>query len=202
MRHTAAALVVILSLSTSLLGGEFNKTLTVGDAAPAWKDLPGVDGKAHALADLEGKDVVVVVFTCNSCPVAVAYEDRILAFARKFAGADSKVAVVAINVNNLPEDSLPKMKERAKEKEFPFPYLFDKSQKIAREYGAAYTPEFFVLNKERKVVYMGALDDKINPTDAKVNYLEAAVEATRAGKKPATGETLAHGCRIPYKGER
>jgi peroxiredoxin len=202
MRSAIAALGIVVGLAGTLPAGEFNKTLSVGDAAPAWKDLPGVDGKMHSLADLKDKEVVVVVFTCNSCPVAVAYEDRILAFARKFGGADGKVAVVAINVNNLPEDGLPQMKERAKEKEFSFPYLYDKSQKIARDYGASYTPEFFVLNKERKVVYMGALDDKINPADAKVNYLVAAVEAALAGKKPATGETLAHGCRIAYKRER
>jgi peroxiredoxin len=198
----AISLVAILSLAVSLPAGEYNKTLSVGDAAPAWKDLPGVDDKMHSLADLKEKEVVVVVFTCNSCPIAAAYEDRILAFNSKFGGPDGKVGLVAVNVNNLPEDRLPQMKERAKDKKFTFPYLFDKSQKIARDYGAVYTPEFFVLNKERKVVYMGALDDKINPPDVKVNYLEAAVEATLAGKKPATGETLAHGCRIPYKAER
>jgi peroxiredoxin len=201
MRCTIVAVTIILGLAASLPAGEYNKTLSVGDAAPTWKDLPGVDGKTHSLADLKDKEVVVVVFTCNSCPVAEAYEDRILAMAKKF-GADGKVAVVAINVNNLPEDSLPKMKERAREKSFSFPYLFDKSQKIAREYGATYTPEFFVLNKERKVVYMGAMDDKIKPADVKMTYLDPAIEAALAGKKPAIGETLAHGCRIPYKGER
>src|SRR5262245_12100427 len=121
-------LVVMVSLSRA---GQFNSQLNVGDPAPAWTDLPGVDGKKHSMADLK-KDVVVVVFTCNSCPVAVDYEDRIIEFAKKYAAADGKVAVVAINVNTIPEDRLPKMQERAKEKGFNFPYLYDETQKIAK----------------------------------------------------------------------
>jgi peroxiredoxin len=187
-----------LVLTAAARGGEFNKTLSVGDAAPAWENLPGTDDKNHSLADLKGKDVVVVVFTCNSCPVAVAYEDRIIALAQKYAGKDSKVGLVAINVNVIEDDRLPKMKERAKEKGFTFPYIFDESQKIARAYGATYTPEFFVLNKDRKVVYMGALDDKNKAENAKINYLEPAVEAVLKGEKPEKGETLARGCLIRY----
>jgi len=160
MIRLAALPLLLLGLALPVPAGEFNKKLTVGDAAPAWTDLPGIDGKNHSLSDLKDKDVVIVIFTCNSCAVAVAYEDRIIAFAKKHAGQDSKVAVVAINVNVIEEDRLPKMKERAKEKGFHFSYLFDETQKIARDYGAVYTPEFFVLNKERKVVYMGAMDEK------------------------------------------
>jgi peroxiredoxin len=178
--------------------GEFNKRLSIGDAAPAWKDLPGVDGKNHSLAELASKDTIVVVFTCNSCPFAVAYEDRLVAFAKKHAGADSKVGVVAINVNTIPDDSLDKMAVRAKEKNFSFPYLFDKSQKIARDFGAEYTPEFFVLNKERKVVYMGAMDDSSNEAEVKTKYLEAAVAAALKAEKPAKAETLARGCKIRF----
>jgi peroxiredoxin len=192
----------VLFLSAALTAaGEFNKTLSVGDAAPAWADLDGTDGKKHALADLKDKDVVVVVFTCNSCPVAVDYEDRIIAFAKKHAAADAKVAVVAINVNTAKEDQLPEMKKRAEKKKLPYRYLYDPSQAIAKKYGAKYTPEFFVLNKERKVVYMGALDDKSNAADAKVNYLEAAVTAALAGKTVEKGETLARGCMIRYNRE-
>lgn len=181
--------------------GEFNKTLSVGDAAPAWENLDGTDGKKHALADLKGKDVVVVVFTCNSCPVAVDYEDRVIAFAKKHAAADAKAAVVAINVNTIKEDQLPEMKKRAEKKKLPYPYLYDGSQAIAKKYGANYTPEFFVLNKERKVVYMGALDETSNAAEAKVNYLEAAVTAALAGKTVEKGETLARGCMIRYNRE-
>lgn len=198
MPRLLAALSVILLASTSF-AGEFNKKLKVGDPAPAWKELPGTDGKKHSLADLKDKDAVVVVFTCNSCPIAVDYEDRIIAFAKKHAAPDSKVALVAINVNTVPEDRLDKMKARAEKRKFNFPYLYDETQQIAKDFGATYTPEFFVLDKDRKVVYMGAMDDTSNEKAAKVNYLEPAVAAVLKGEKPAKGETLARGCLIRFK---
>src|SRR5947209_13636158 len=91
-------LTALLSLATPLEAGRYNDALNIGDSAPAWKDLPGVDGKKHALADLKDKDVVVVVFTCNSCPVAEGYEHRISAFAKKHCGPGGRVELVAINV--------------------------------------------------------------------------------------------------------
>ncbi len=184
--------------STFLMAGQYNRALSIGDDAPAWIELPGTDGNRHSLADLKDKDVVVVVFTCNSCDYAIAYEDRLIAFAKKHAGASAKVAVVAINVNTIAEDRLDKMKERAKEKEFPFVYLFDETQKIGKLYGAMYTPEFFVLNKARKVVYMGAMDDRTPPAEPQKLYLEDAVEAALRGEMPKISETLARGCRVRY----
>lgn len=195
-------LTVAICIASSSSAGEFNKKLNVGDPAPIWKELPGTDGKKHSLADLKDKDVVVVVFTCNSCPIALDYEDRIIAFGKKHAAAESKVAVVAINVNTIPDDRLDKMKIRAEKKKYNFPYLYDETQKIARDFGATYTPEFFVLNKERKVVYMGAMDDKNNESEAKVQFLEPAVAALLQGEKLAKGETLARGCMIRWKKER
>jgi peroxiredoxin len=193
-------LVCVFALIASLAhAGKYNNVLNIGDAAPAWKKLPGVDGKEHSLDDLKQKKVVVVVFTCNSCPVAADYEDRILAFAKKYS---EQVGVVAINVNKIPEDSLVKMKERAEKKKFSFPYLFDESQQIAKDYGAAFTPEFFVLGPERKIVYMGGMDDNSNAAQVKTNYLEPAVEAALAGKKPETQEAVARGCRIRFARER
>src|SRR5262245_48711336 len=124
------AVIAAVVLATPIGAGEFNKKLNVGDAAPQWKDLPGTDGKMHSLADLKDKDVVVVVFTCNSCPIAVAYEDRIIEFAKKHAGPEAKVALVAINVNSTPEDRLDAMKKRSDKMGFPFSYLFDESQRI------------------------------------------------------------------------
>lgn len=186
-------------LSAAGQAGTYNDVLSAGDQAPAWQDLPGIDGKKHSLADLKDKDVVVVVFTCTSCPIAEDYEDRIVAFAKKHTTAkDSKVALVAINVNTIPEDRLPAMKERAEKKGFTFPYLYDETQKIAKAFGAVYTPEFFVLNKERKVVYLGAMDDRNNPEQVKVNFLEPAVQAALAGKMPETKETLGRGCKIRF----
>lgn len=200
MRRAIAALCLIglLSLAALAPAGEFNKKLSVGDAAPAWKDLPGVDGKTHSLADLKDKQFVVLVFTCNSCPIAVDYEDRIIGFTKKYAGKDGQVAVVAVNVNVIEEDKLPKMIERSKEKGYNFPYLFDESQKIAKDYGATYTPEFFVLDKDRKIAYLGAMDDTSNPANVKDRFLEAALDALLKGEKPAKGETLARGCLIRW----
>ena len=193
-------IVWVLMLAASLAqAGEFNTVLNIGDAAPAWKKLPGVDGKEHSLDDLKEKKLVVVVFTCNSCPVATDYEDRIIAFAKKYA---EQVAVVAINVNRVPEDSLPKMKARAEQKKFPFVYLFDQSQQIAKDYGATFTPEFFVLGPDRKIAYLGGMDDNSNAAQVKAKYLEPAVEAVLAGNKPATPEAVARGCMIRYARER
>jgi peroxiredoxin len=185
----------LLLLPAASLAGEFNKTLSVGDAAPAWKDLPGTDGKKHSLAD-HAEKVVVVVFTCNSCPVAESYEDRVIAFAEKYK---DKVAVVAINVNTIPDDRLDAMKKRAAKKRVPFEYLYDETQKIAHDYGATFTPEFFVLTKDRKVAYMGAMDDKTKADEVKEKYLEAALDAVLKGDKPAKVETVAHGCLVRYK---
>lgn len=197
MFRSATAALLGLALVASVQAGEFNKKLSIGDSAPAWEKVEGVDGKMHSLSDLKDKDVVVMIITCNHCPVAVAYEDRIINFTKKHASPDSKVGVVAINVNNLEADKLPAMKERAKEKGFNFPYLHDASQKVGRAYGASVTPEFFVLNKERKIVYMGAMDDDMS--NPKTSYLEQAVTATLKGAKPEKAETRARGCSVKYE---
>lgn len=97
---------------------------------------------------------------------------------------------------------MPQMKARAKQKGFTFPYLYDESQKVARDFGAEYTPEFFVLDKARKVVYMGALDDRDDPKLATRDFLEEAVQAALAATKPKTQETLGRGCRIIYNTEK
>jgi peroxiredoxin len=199
-RAPTALLVVGLIFLARGTAGEFNQKLSIGDAAPTWEGLIGTDDQKHTLADLKDKEVVVLFFTCNSCPVAAKYEDRIIAFAKKYAGADSKVGLVAVNVNTIEEDLLPKMKEKAKEKNFPFPYLYDGTQKIAKDYGANFTPEFFVLNKERKVVYMGAMDDKAPPREATKTYLDSAVTAVLKGEKVDAAETSASaGCRIRFE---
>jgi peroxiredoxin len=194
VRFAIAALVGVALAGTSQ-AGEFNKKLNVGDAAPSFSKLEGVDGKMHSLSDLK-KDVAVVIITCNHCPVAVAYEDRIIDFTKKFG---DKVDVVAINVNNLEADKLPAMKVRAKDKGFNFSYIYDPTQQIGKAYGASVTPEFFVIGKDRKITYMGAMDDSNNPASAKTNYLEAAVEAALKGSAPATKETRARGCSVKYE---
>jgi peroxiredoxin len=193
---------VMCLIAVPAWAGKYNAVLNIGDKAPAWTDLEGVDGRRHSLADLADKDVVVVVFTCNSCPVATDYEDRIIAFSKKYAGPAGKVGLVAINVNRIPEDRLEKMKERAASKGFDFPYLYDESQAIGKAFGAAFTPEFFVLDRHRKVVYMGGMDDSSNVAMVKANYLNPAVEAALAGRPAEVAERPAIGCRVRYARER
>lgn len=195
MRRWSFLVWGLLVLVQTAGAGEFNTVLNVGDPAPVWSDLPGTDGKTHSLADLKDAKAVVVVFTCNSCPVATEYEDRIIAFAKKHAG---DVAVVAINVNRIEEDNLEHMKERAKSKQFPYLYLFDETQKIAKDFGATYTPEFYVLGADRKIVYMGGLDDNSDPAIVTENYLEPAIESALKGTPLKTKETRAIGCRVRY----
>ena len=196
MYRTAFALASIYLSTAICVAGEFNPTLSINDKAPAWKDLPGVDGKKHSLADIK-KKVIVVVFTCNSCPYAVDYEDRLVRLADKYKKKD--VQIIAINVNKVPEDSLAEMKKRAKAKDFQFPYLFDETQKIARDFGATYTPEFFVLNKDRKVVYMGAMDDSTDSTKVKLHYVQSAIDGVLSDKPIEKKETVAIGCRVRYE---
>ncbi|MDG2358075.1 MAG: thioredoxin family protein [Planctomycetaceae bacterium] len=192
----AAVILTVVGMTLRIEAGEYNPVLNIGDKAPAWKELPGVDGKQHSLSDLKERDVVVLAFICNSCPYAVDYENRLIAFSKKHSGKDSRVSIVAVNVNKVEEDLPPKMKEKADAKGFNFPYLFDKDQKIANDYGAGFTPEFFVLNKNRKVVYMGAMDDSPNADKVKRCYVEEAVTAALVGKQPEVKETVPIGCRI------
>lgn len=173
------------------------KKLAVGDTAPAWEGLAGVDDQKHSLGEHADAKAVVVVFTCNHCPVAKAYEDRIIGIAADYQ--DKDVDVVAINVNNMDADKLPKMKERAEEKGFKFDYLYDPSQAIGRAYGATVTPHAFLLDGERKVVYIGAIDDNMNPEKAATHYLRDAIDAVLAGKKPEPALTKPMGCGIAYE---
>jgi peroxiredoxin len=195
MNRCAIVVLSAFALAAPVAAGKFNEKLSVGDPAPDFNGLPGTDGLSHALGDFKGKDAVVVVFTCNSCPVAEEYEDRIIALARKYG---DRVGFIAVNANNTPADMPERMKEKAKEKGFPYPYVHDATQATARAYGATYTPEFVLLDRDRKVAYLGALDDKSKADEAKERYLEAAIEAVLKGEKPATAETLARGCKVRY----
>lgn len=193
---------ILAQLASSGLAGQPNEKIKIGDAAPDWADLKGTDDKSHSLKDYSGTAVVVICFTCNNCPYAVDYEDRMIAFSKKYADHKDGVVLVAINANNKPKEKFDLMKERAKEKSFPFAYLHDETQQVADAYGAVYTPEFFVLNRDRKVVYIGAMDDKTDAAQASVNYVEKAVEASLAGQLPEVTEVPARGCAIPFKRSR
>ena len=196
-----AVVIGCLALSPAQ-AGEFNETLSIGDLAPGWERLPGTDGKLHSFGDLKNKDAVVLVFTCLSCPTAVDYEERFNTLAKQYGGPNGKVGFVAVCVNQVAADRLDKLTERANKQQFAFPVLYDESQKIAKDYGAIFTPEFYVLNKERKIVYMGALDDATDATKVTKRYVEEALVATLKGEVPAVKETIARGCRVRYVRER
>jgi peroxiredoxin len=176
--------------------GQYNAVLSIGDQAPVWIGLEGVDGKRHASEDLAAAKSIVIAFTCNSCPYARDVEQRLIELTKEFS--ESEMRLVAINVNVIKDDSLEAMKERAKAQGFTFPYLHDPSQKTAKDFGAIKTPEFYVLDGSGKIVYMGALDDSPDGKSVSKRYVADAIRAVLVGKKPETTETVPIGCRVRY----
>jgi thiol-disulfide isomerase/thioredoxin len=188
-------------------------TLAIGSAAPDF-DLPGVDGKNRKLADFGDAKVLVVVFTCNHCPTAQAYEDRLIRLHDDYVGKG--VAVVAINPNDslavrLDElgysdlgDTLEEMKVRAEQKKFPFPYLDDgRTQAVARAYGAVATPHVFVFDGDRKLRYQGRVDDsETKPDRVKRHDARNAIDALLAGKAPPVEKTNVFGCSTKWADKR
>lgn len=195
-----AATTLLLGASPLVSAGEFNRVLSPGDSMPVWEALEGVDGQRHGSADIADAKCVVVAFTCNSCPYAVDVEDRLMQLDKAFA--DAKVQLIAINVNKVEADQLDAMKQRAKDKGFEFPYLYDPSQKIAKAFGATRTPEFFVFNEQRQLVYQGALDDSPSGSEIKTHYLKDALQATLQDQAVVLKETVPIGCNIRYERQR
>ncbi|RMF29196.1 MAG: thioredoxin family protein [Chloroflexi bacterium] len=163
--------------------------------------LPGVDDKEHSLADYADKEAVVVIFSCNHCPYVRAWEDRMIQIQADYA--DKGVQLIAISANDAkkyPADSFPKMKERAQEKGFNFPYLYDETQEVARAYGAERTPEVFLFDKAGVLRYHGAIDDNYeDPNAVRHHYLRDALDAVLAGQDPPVQETPPVGCTIKWK---
>ena len=168
-------------------------------AAPEFK-LPGVDGRSHSLADYSDARALVMVQTCNHCPYAQAWEGRVNAIAREYV--DRGVRLVAINSNDAsthPEDSFAEMVKRAKTQDLSFDYLHDESQQLARTLGAERTPEVFVFDDERRLVYHGAVDDNRDETASRSHYLRDALEAILGGQRPAVTDTPAVGCTVKWR---
>jgi peroxiredoxin len=193
MIRYAAAFVVAAATVISFVQADTGK-FGIGSPAPKFTNLPGVDGKDHSLAEYK-KDVLVVCITCNHCPVAVAYEDRLVKFAKKFG---DKIDFLAINVNNGDADKLDKMKIRAEQKGFTFPYLYDATQKVGHALSAHVTPEFYVFNKARKLVYWGSMDNSQNEAKVSKTFLDDAVTSVLSGQTPTHVTTKAFGCSVKY----
>ncbi|MET4105975.1 thioredoxin family protein [Hymenobacter sp. UYP22] len=198
----AACLVLALS-SFVFLRPTAEAGYQVGDKAADFK-LKNVDGKLVSLADNKAAKGYIVVFTCNTCPFAQDYEQRVIDLNTKYASQG--YPVVAINPNDattVPGDSFAEMQKRAKDKKYAFPYLHDETQQVARQFGATRTPHLYVLTRQGTsfvVSYIGAIDD--NSEDAKLvktKYLENAMTDIMAGKPAAVSSTKAIGCTIKWK---
>lgn len=188
----------LLTSSNVCLAGKFNRVVSVGYVGKMFVGLMGTDDKPHSLSDYldQGKGVVLI-FTCNHCPCAAGYEDRLFTLAREFQ--PQGVRFVAVSCGTGETDALPAMKTRAAERKFPFPYLSDPSQQSGRDYGARVTPEVFVMRPDGTIVYLGAVDDSWNdPEQVQHAYLRDALTALVAGKMPEIGEARARGCAIAY----
>jgi peroxiredoxin len=209
-RPLIASLAAALVLSRSLAAESF-PTLSPGAAAPDF-NLPGVDGRNWALKDFTNAKAFAVIFTCNHCPTAQYYEERIKRIVADYK--DKGVALVAISPNDpksvrLDElgwtdlsDSFAEMKLRAKERRFNFPYLYDgDTEEVSRAYGPVATPHAFVFDAARKVRYVGAIDDSERVQHVKKHYLRDALDAVLAGKEPPVTQTKVVGCSVKWAGK-
>ncbi|PIF70915.1 thioredoxin family protein [Flavobacterium sp. 2] len=195
-------LLLMLAFSAFLAQAQ-TTTLKAGDTAPDFK-LKNVDNKDVSFASFPKAKGYIVVFTCNMCPYAVGYEQRIIDLDKKFK--PQGYPVIAINPND-PEaskaDTFDKMQDLAKEKKYPFPYLLDPGQKITDEYGAKRTPHIFIVSKTAKgnvVEYVGAIDNDPEGTKAdKVKYAEDVIAALKSNQKPAVTQTKEIGCTVKRK---
>ncbi|QEE49735.1 thioredoxin family protein [Flavobacterium alkalisoli] len=192
--------IAIIGLLFAFTAAKTVSGYQVGDVATDFS-LKNVDGKKVSLKDFKDAKGYIVVFTCNHCPYAQAYEDRIVALDKKYK--KQGYPVIAINPNNpekQKDDSFEKMQSRAKEKGFTFPYLLDEGQKIYPQYGATKTPHVYVLQKTAKgnvVKYIGAIDDNYEDEAAVTKkYVEDAVNSLLKGKEVSVKETKAIGCSI------
>ena len=174
--------------------------MNIGDAAIPFT-LIGIDDKEHSLSDYSDKAAVAVIFSCNHCPYVLAWEDRMIQIQADYA--DKGVQLIAIGSNDsakYPADSFANMKVHAAEKGFNFPYLRDRSQEIARAYGATRTPEVFLFDSAGVLQYHGTIDDNYeDPNAVRKHYLRDALDAILAGQTPPVQETPPVGCTIKWK---
>ncbi len=189
------AAFVALSFTPPNIGG-----YQIGDTAEDFK-LKNVNGKMVTLNDYKNVNGYIVIFTCNGCPYAQAYEQRIINLHNKYAPQGYPVIAINPNDPNLASaDSYDNMQARSKGKNYPFVYLFDEKQEVFPKFGATRTPHVFLLDKNKVVKYIGGIDDNADDVSAvKIKYVENAIEALKAGKNPEPSLTKAVGCSIKKK---
>jgi len=195
-----SAALLVLFISAFALNNMAQKGYGIGDLADDFS-LKNIDNSMVSLADYKDAKGFIVTFTCNTCPFAVLYEDRIQALNEKYASQGYPViAIMPNNTDVKPGDNMQAMKQRAQEKGFTFPYLIDKGQKVYPKFGATKTPHIYVLEKTKKgnvVKYIGAIDDNHEDASAvKIKFVENAVDALLKGEEVMQKETKAIGCSI------
>lgn len=191
--------LVLLGMMMLLAVAASADELAVGATAPDFKLVNAVDGKEVAFK-ANDNELKVVVFTCNQCPYAKAFEPRIIEIAERFA--KKGVKFYAVNPNDeakFADETLENMKARAVAKEYPFPYLKDGDSKTARAYGARVTPHVFLVDGTGTVIYRGYVDDSAKPDERKTTGLVDAINATMQGREIVNKETRAFGCTIKWK---
>jgi peroxiredoxin len=200
MRKFVLSLSVLALVASPVFAGQFNKVVSVGDKAPMFAGIPATSKSGEdmtlSLSDIK-EDVVVVVFLANHCPVVGMYDDRIIDFTNDYKAKGVKV--VGVSVSSQDVDRLPAIKTYIKDKGLNYVYGSDESQAIGKAYGATNTPHFFVLDKNRVIQYMGAMDDSKEDSKVTKTYLRDAVDAVLKGDSPEVKETRAVGCGISYK---
>lgn len=202
MRNSLLAVSAVLLMAAPALAQDAPASLAIGAPAPQREvKMQGVDGRSLSIADVAGKKGTLVVFTCNHCPFAKAWETRIAKLGNEALKAG--VGVIAINANDpsaFPEDDFDGMKARAKKLGLKFPYVVDATSDVARAFGATRTPEVFLFDAKGALVYHGAVDDNSRDAGAvKQRWLQDAVAAVSTGKAVPTAETKALGCTIKYR---
>lgn len=196
-----SALVIVLSVSAfTIASTNIDEGYKIGDVAEDFS-LKNIDGKMVSLAGYKDVKGFIVIFTCNTCPYAVMYEDRIIALNNKYASKGYPViAIMPNNTVKKPGDNFDAMKQRAKKKGFTFPYLIDEAQSVYPKFGATKTPHVFILQKGdglNIVEYIGAIDDNYKDASAvNTKYVEDAVDAMLNGEEVSPTETKAIGCSI------
>jgi peroxiredoxin len=203
--------VLLKCVPAVLIADDEIKTLAIGAAAPDFR-LEGVDGKSHALRDFDHHKLLLIVFTCNHCPTAQLYEDRMKKLVTDYR--DRGLALVAISPNDehsvrLDElgytdlnDSFEEMKIRARDHQFNFPYLYEGDRTgVSRAYGPTATPHAFLFDSQRKLRYVGRIDDSERPNLVKIRDLRNAIDSLLAGKEPSVTQTRAFGCSVKWAGK-
>jgi peroxiredoxin len=173
-------------------------SLALAQQAPSFA-LPGIDGREHTLEGYSNADVLVLIQSCNHCPYVLAWEDRMKAIQSDYT--DRGVVLVAFNSNDAdykPADSFPEMIKHAASAGLNFDYLHDEDQSLASALGVQRTPEVFVFDRERKLVYHGAIDDNRDDTEVGSHYLREALDALLEGREPAVAETPPVGCSVKW----